>query len=84
MDLKPCKELDYETKFIHCELKEVKNFPGVKYWERDAVMTDNGQNSRDVQFCKRRGRINNIFDCYEKGNCHDYEPLVPPADGKEG
>lgn len=73
MKLEPCKHLDYATEnYPTCELKTCDpHFPQVKYFEREAPYE--GAASK-VQFCKLRGRINSIFDCYQKPgpmNCHD-------------
>uniref|UniRef100_A0A6M3JL95 Uncharacterized protein n=1 Tax=viral metagenome TaxID=1070528 RepID=A0A6M3JL95_9ZZZZ len=56
-----CKHLDYETKFDDCKIITIEP-EGWKYWERGKRWTD-GSNPKNVQFCKRRGRINNIFSC---------------------
>ncbi len=62
-DLKPCIHLDYSSEFIGCELKEIEGFScPVKYWERMAVPYEGAPTK--VQFCKKRGRINEIFACY--------------------
>jgi hypothetical protein len=81
MTLTPCKHLDYEGDYTHCTLRNCSpHFPLVRYWERNAIWTDNGPgekpNPRDVQFCKLRGRINAIFDCYD-GSLSCYEPEEP-------
>ncbi len=81
MELKPCKNLDYtEGKYgPDIVLKTcAPDFPQVRYWERGKTWVDNGDgtfNPKNVQFCKGRGRINNIFDCYEHGNCPAYEAV---------
>lgn len=73
MKLEPCKNLDYrEGHYLNCELKTFEaNGAHVKYFEREAPYA--GAASK-VQFCKFRGRINSMFDCYEKPgpmNCHE-------------
>jgi hypothetical protein len=82
--MKPCKHLDYETMFAPDITLETcaPHFPEVKFWLRGPTWTDNGPgeqpNPSKVQFCKLRGRINAIFDCYEMpGPMGCYEELVP-------
>jgi hypothetical protein len=74
MSMKPCKHLDYtDGKYTACQIKTcAPHFPDVRYWERGAVWTEGG-NPQNVQFCKLRGRINEIFACYN-GEKHCYEP----------
>ena len=70
--MKPCKHLDYETQHIGGEIKNCgPDFPEVRYWRRQTERYDGAP--VDVQFCKLRGRINNIVDCYEDGpvGCHE-------------
>ncbi len=73
--LRPCKNLDYDpTKYEDCSIETCEpHFPNVKYWLRGPRWTDGGQNPAKVQFCKGRGRINAIFDCYD-GSMSCYEP----------
>jgi len=69
-----CKYLDHtKGHFTACELKDLHNF-GV-YWERGAVWTDSGKNPRDVQFCSKRGRLNDKTACLEGtgGECSCYD-----------
>lgn len=74
----PCKHLDYdESKYVGCEIMTVPQYPMVRYWKRGAVWTDNGiaqPNPVNVQFCTKRGRITGIFQCYQTGEIHCYEP----------
>lgn len=74
--MKPCKHLDYEGDYTDCEIRDcAPHFPNVRYWLRGERWTDGGRNPAKVQFCKLRGRINNIFDCYEPpGPMHCHEP----------
>ncbi len=75
----PCKNLDHtEGKYDDCTLETcTPHFPEVKFWRRGPRWTDNGPgrepNQSQVQFCKLRGRINDIFDCYQKSEmpCHE-------------
>lgn len=79
--MQPCRHLDYEEgKYgpdITLETCE-PFFPDVKYWLRGPTWTDGGRNDPDkVQFCGQgRGRINGIFQCYNKGEmrCYDSKP----------
>ncbi len=68
-ELVPCRNLEYEGEFHGCELKSMH---GVKYWFRKNADAQ-GLPSR-VQFCKLRGRVNSVLDCYEKGFMHCYDP----------
>lgn len=71
--MKPCKHLDYDGEYTDCQVKTcAPHFPDVRYWERGPVWTEGG-NPRNVQFCKLRGRINEIFACYN-GEMYCYEP----------
>lgn len=83
--MKPCKYLDYDEKnYSQCKLKFVdeENFPGVKYWDRfeggfiQQWELDRWPNTAiKVQFCKLKGRIAGIFQCYNSGgmNCYKTE-----------
>jgi hypothetical protein len=80
--MKPCKHLDYTTKYgpdiLLCDLK-ADGFPEVRFWLRGPRWTDNGPgekpNPSKVQFCGAgRGRINGIFQCYQPGEMYCYEP----------
>jgi len=87
----PCRHLDYETKCgpdIKLVDLAMQGFPGVRYWHRGPTWTDNGAGERPnparVQFCQMRGRINSVFDCYERPgpmNCWETPDDVTPADG---
>lgn len=74
--MKPCKHLDHDLEKYGetCELKSLDGFScPVKYWERKEVPYEGAP--RRVQFCGAgRGRINGIFDCYNPGEMHCYEP----------
>ena len=70
--MKPRKHLDYEREYLGCEIKNcAPDFPEVRYWRRQTEWYDGAP--VDVQFCKLRGRINSIFECYEDGpaGCHE-------------
>jgi len=71
MKLVPCKHLDYEPHY-DAELRTAApDFPEVRYWHRKAPYEGAPVN---VQFCKKRGRINGIFQCYT-GELSCYEPV---------
>ena len=65
-----CKHLDYDEKrYPSC--KVVTIFPGGwKYWERPLYYE--GQKTR-VQFCKKHGRINEIFACINRNEMSCFE-----------
>lgn len=79
--MKGCKHLDYEEgKFTDCEIVDLtdRGMPGVRHWKRGETWIDRDANGRpqnpvNVQFCKLRGRINGIFDCYNAGELPCYE-----------
>lgn len=72
MDMKPCIHLDYEPHFSGCELcTAAPQFPDVRYWKRNAVPYEGAPVK--VQFCKQRGRINEVFACY-LGEMPCYQP----------
>ena len=70
--MNPCKHLDHnESNYRHAKLVSIDDFSvPVKYWERK----DPDGNTQSVQFCKRRGRIAGIFQCYSEGEMNCYEP----------
>lgn len=78
--MKPCRHLDYtEGTFTHCTIQTcAPHFPDVRYWLRGPEWTDNGPgekpNPAKVQFCRSRGRINEVFACYTPGALTCYEP----------
>lgn len=78
--MRSCKHLDYdESKYgPDIKLRELGGFPcRVRFWDRGPTWTDgpmNEGNPQKVQFCKKRGRINGIFQCYNKGEMPCYEP----------
>ena len=65
-----CKHLDYEEgKYSGCEIITIEP-EGWKYWKRP----DYGEGGKlEVQFCKKRGRINSIFSCINPGEHYCYE-----------
>ena len=86
--MKACKHLDYdEAKYPKCQLCILEDFsPPVKYWDRrlggyitDAMLADYPEMPVRVQFCKRRGRINEIFACYQR-EMPCYEPIEEARD----
>lgn len=54
-----CKHLDYSDNYPGCELQELPT--GLKFWQRKEVPYEGAP--VNVQFCKLRGRINDIFSC---------------------
>ena len=82
--MQPCKHLDFtEGKYTDCTIEQIDGFPcQVRYWKRGERWTDGG-NPQKVQFCGAgRGRINGIFQCYNPGEMHCYEP--EPGEGGRG
>ncbi len=73
--MKPCKHLDYDSTYgRNCEIVEVHGFScRVRHWRRNDPVYYEGQ-PVNVQFCKLRGRINDIFSCYNPGELSCYEP----------
>ena len=85
--LLPCRHLDYEEgKFGPDITLETcaPHYPHVKFWRRGPLWIDNGPdqepNPSQVQFCGAgRGRINDIFVCYQQakaGGMSCYEPAL--------
>lgn len=77
MSLKPCKHLDHNPdNYPSCELKVIpakengSNVDVLYFYRKNEVGTGNPLN---VQFCKQRGRMNSIFDCYQKECMNCYE-----------
>ena len=64
-----CKHLDYETKFNNCEL--IEDSEGYKWWVRKAAPYAGAPTH--VQFCKKFGRINQIFGCIKPGEKSCFE-----------
>ena len=64
-----CKNLDYESEFLDCELVESQE--GWKWWVRKSVPYEGAPTK--VQFCKQRGRINGIFICINPGEMPCFE-----------
>ena len=76
--MKPCIHLDYDSEFMDCTLETAApHYPEVRFWRRGEVWLDNGpgqrRNPEKVQFCKLRGRVNAVFDCYQEGFLPCYE-----------
>jgi len=65
-----CEHLDFEPKYAGCKRQMLGN--GKLFWMRPDYGTDN---PRMVQFCKKRGRLNNPESCTKEGNaqCSDYK-----------
>lgn len=73
--MKPCKHLDYGGDYTDCEVMTMApHFPAVRFWRRGERWTAGG-NPRDVQFCKLRGRVNDVFSCYNPGEMSCHEPV---------
>ena len=79
--MKPCKHLDYSLERYGgaCDLITEKEDPRlrgfsceVKYWRRKPHMRPEGAKP-NVQFCRRLGRINEVFCCYNPGEMACYE-----------
>lgn len=69
--MKPCKHLDYQRQYRGCEIKDCSpDYPNVRYWQRNDTQPGDAPK---VQFCKLRGRVNGIFQCYN-GEMFCYEP----------
>ena len=72
MTMKPCKHLDYEGEYLNCEIKTCEpEYPEVRYWNRNKVPYEGA--AIKVQFCKKRGRVPGIFQCYNVGEMPCYE-----------
>ena len=70
---KGCKHLDFSDNYTNCK-KRASVADLYAYWERGEVWTDGGTNPRDVQFCKKRGRLNFKSACVHGcAECSDYE-----------
>jgi len=81
--MKPCKHLDYdEAHYPKCKLKRIDDFEiPIFYWDRfeggfitQKELNEYPNTAIKVQFCKLRGRINGIFQCYQEGKMYCYEP----------
>ena len=73
--MKACKHLDHEPEnYPTCKLVTIDTMSvPVKYWERQNLPYPEAP--RKVQFCgDGRGRINGIFQCYNPGEMHCYDP----------
>lgn len=82
--MKPCKHLDHDEA-RYGEAAELVTLPDfsipVKYWKRRPAFVPYEGAPINVQFCgQRRGRINGIFQCYNEGEMHCYEPASSDAD----
>ena len=72
----PCKHLDYdEARYPSCRLV-ADDRTGCRYWIRPSPYE--GAATR-VQFCRLRGRINDVFSCLNPGERCCHEALNPPA-----
>ena len=79
--MKPCVHLDYDPHYSGCELcTAAPHFPDVRYWKRLNPPYEGAPVK--VQFCKLRGRINDIFSCYN-GEMSCYQPEVAPQNNAE-
>jgi len=64
--------LDYGDHFPGCKIITIEP-EGWKYWERGDALSEKGKLPINVQFCKLRGRINNIFECLNPGERYCFE-----------
>ena len=69
-----CKHLDYEDHYVDCTLIIVEP-EGWKYWRRDNPPYEGAPVK--VQFCTKRGRINDVFSCINPGERCCFEPEEP-------
>lgn len=79
--MRPCKHLDFDSDYTDCEIVEIPGFScRVRHWKRGNRWTEPAFEGADpgpknVQFCGQgRGRINGIFQCYNKGEMPCYDP----------
>lgn len=73
--MEPCKHLDYDGEYVECEIVEIDTFScRVRHWKRNNPPYEGAP--VNVQFCKLRGRINEIFACYNPGELPCHEPEV--------
>lgn len=72
-ELIPCVHLDYDTEFTDCTIETAApHYPDVRYWLRGERWRDYEGAPTKVQFCKLRGRINGVFQCYNgEMSCYD-------------
>jgi len=72
--MKPCKHLDHNAeKYPTAKLIALDDFSvPVQYFERRNFDGD----IEKVQFCKHRGRIKGIFQCYNPGEMYCYDADV--------
>ena len=71
--MEPCKHLNYEEDKVDLrfnKLCELPEYPIVKYWERRDIISETVY---PVQYCRLRGRVKGIFQCYNEGelSCHE-------------
>jgi hypothetical protein len=76
--MKPCINLDYGTNYNSCELcTATPHYPEVRYWKRIGGVVPYSGAPVNVQFCKLRGRINDIFSCYNgEQPCYEGAPTI--------
>lgn len=69
-----CEHLDFEPKYAGCKRQMLGQISGdgKLFWMRPNYGMDN---PTMVQFCKKRGRLNNPESCLKKENavCSDYK-----------
>jgi len=76
-----CKNLDYQDHYTGCAKKHFKGL--YVYWERDDRWNHEGIR-QNVQFCSKRGRLNNRCSCIEGGaECNDYENVMHEVEVEE-
>lgn len=76
MVLKPCKHLDFNPEnYPTCDLvdMETETTRGLKCWRR---RTPEGE-IQYVQFCKKRGRIYGLLECFDT---HKWPRCYEPED----
>lgn len=89
--LRPCQHLDYdETKYgPDITIESPPGYPQVRFWHRGPTWTEPPfaglpPGVADVQFCKLRGRIKGILQCYQApGPVGCYAPLDDEPGGEE-
>jgi len=78
----PCKYLDYdEAKYPTCSLEQCAS--GERFWLRPSPYEGA---PTAVQFCKKRGRMNQMLACTRKDRavCGDYEEANASLEARAG
>jgi len=64
--VKPCKHLNHDVARNEATIETAApHYPDVRYWVHDG---------RKVQYCKLRGRIKGVFQCWQQGEMSCYDP----------